>query len=210
MADTLDAFGRIDVLVNNAGHGMMGAIEEVSDAEARLVFGSNVFGLLNVTRAALPSMRQRRSGHIVLIGSVGGLRARRGSGMYCATKFAVEAIGEALAEEVAPLGIGVTVIEPGPIRTDFMGRSLLEVAKPIEDYADTAGQRGKALKGSHGTQPGDPDKVAKAIIEVVDSPEPSLRFVIGSEAMALAQNKLADVQSDIERWRALSAATDFD
>ena len=206
----LGAFGRMDVLINNAGHGMLGAVEEVSDAEARVVFDANVFGLLNVTRAVLPSMRERRAGHIVNIGSVGGLQARTGFGVYCAAKFAVEGISEALQDELEPLGIAVTVVEPGPFRTDFSGRSLHEASCVIDDYAETAGAWRETLRGKHGTQPGDPDKAAKAIIEVVDAPKPSLRLVLGGMAMELTEKKLDSVRDDIERWRALSAATDFD
>ena len=206
----LSAFGRIDVLINNAGHGMMGAVEEVSDAEARMVFNSNVFGLLNVTRATLPVMRELRAGHIINIGSVGGLRTRAGSGIYGATKYALEGISEALYDELTPLGIGVTLVEPGPFRTEFSGRSLHEASRAIDDYAETAGAWRSTLRGKHGTQPGDPDKAAKAIVEVIDSLEPSLRLVLGNTAMERTKEKLDLVREDIERWRLLSGATDFD
>ncbi len=206
----LGAFGRIDVLINNAGHGMMGAVEEVSDTEARMVFDSNVFGLLNVIRATLPVMRKMRAGHIVNIGSVGGLRTRAGSGIYGATKYALEGISEALYDELTPLGIGVTLVEPGPFRTEFSGRSLHEASRIIDDYAETAGAWRVTLRGKHGTQPGDPDKAAKAIVEVIDSPEPSLRLVLGDTAMERTKEKLDLVREDIERWRVLSGATDFD
>jgi NAD(P)-dependent dehydrogenase (short-subunit alcohol dehydrogenase family) len=207
---TLAAFGRIDVLVNNAGHGMVGAVEEVSDAEVRRVFDSNVFGLLNVTRAALPSMRKARAGHVINIGSVGGLLSRSGSGIYGATKFALEGISEALYQELKPLGIGVTVVEPGPFRTDFAGRSLFEAATVIDDYAATAGAWRSELTEKHGTQQGDPDKAARVIMDCIYAPEPPLHLVLGNPAMARTTEKIQALLDEIERWREPSAATDFD
>ncbi len=203
-------FGRIDVLINNAGHGLVGAVEEVSDAEARQVFDSNVFGLLNVTRAVLPSMRAARSGHVVNIGSVGGLLARSGSGIYCSTKFAVEGISEALYHELKPLGIGVTVVEPGPFRTEFAGRSLHEAANNFDDYAETAGAWRTLLRKNHGTQQGDPDKAARVIIEATLDAEPPLHLVLGNPAMERAGEKLSELLEDMVTWRERSAATDFD
>ena len=203
-------FGRIDVLINNAGHGLIGAVEEVSDAEARTVFDSNFFGLLNVTRAVLPSMRAARSGYVVNIGSVGGLRAIAGSGIYAATKFALEGISEAMYHELKPLGIGVTVVEPGPFRTDFAGRSLHEADARFDDYADTSGVWRTQLRDKHGTQQGDPDKAAKVIIEAVEALKPPLHLVLGNPAMNMAKEKLNDLLEEIERWRAPSSATDFD
>ncbi len=203
-------FGRIDVLVNNAGHGMIGAVEEISDAEARLVFDSNVFGLLNVTRAVLPAMRKARSGHIVNIGSVGGLVARQGSGIYGATKFAVEGLTEGLYHELKPLGIGVMVVEPGPFRTEFSGRSLLQAEQMIDDYDGTAGVWRRELTGKHGTQQGDPDKAAKVIIQAVEAPEPPLHLVLGGPAIERAEEKLHALLAEIERWREPSRATDYD
>lgn len=206
----LAAWGRIDVLVNNAGFGQLGAIEEVSDAEARQVFDTNVFGLLNVLRAALPAMRQAGAGHVVNIGSVGGLLARSGIGIYASTKFAVEGISEALAQELSPLGIGVTVVEPGPFRTDFSGRSLKDSAQVFDDYVATAGERRAELRDKHGTQQGDPDKAARVIIDAIEAPEPPLHLVLGGPAMARAGEKLTALLDEIERWRGPSAATDFD
>ncbi|MBT3360903.1 MAG: SDR family NAD(P)-dependent oxidoreductase [Rhodospirillales bacterium] len=203
-------FGRIDVLINNAGHGLFGAVEEISDAEARTVFDSNVFGLLNVTRAVLPSMRAARSGSVVNIGSVGGLRAIAGSGIYAATKFALEGISEAMYHELKPLGIGVTVVEPGPFRTDFAGRSMHNPANGIDDYAETAGAFRTQISKSHGKQQGDPDKAARVIIEAVEAPEPPLHLVLGNPAMERAGEKLQNLLEEIERWRGPSAATDFD
>ena len=205
-----EKFGRIDVLVNNAGHGMIGAVEEISDAEARLVFDSNVFGLLNVTRAVLPAMRKARSGYIVNIGSVGGLVARQGSGIYGATKFAVEGLSEGLYHELKPLGIGVMVVEPGPFRTEFSGRSLIQAEKILEDYDGTAGAWRRELTGKHGTQQGSPDKAAKVIIQAVESAEPPLHLVLGGPAIARAEEKLHALLDEIERWREASLATDYD
>lgn len=207
---TFAAFGRIDVLVNNAGHGMVGAVEEVSAAEAQRVFDSNVFGLLNVTQAVLPSMRKARSGYIVNVGSVGGIVSRAGSGLYCASKFAVGAISEALRQELKPLGIGVTVFEPGPFRTDFAGRSMHSAASVIEDYAATAGAWRKSLSSNHGKQVGSPDKAAQLIIEAIESPEPPLHLVVGAPAIERAEEKLKDLLAEIDRWRARSVATAFD
>ncbi|MBC8158765.1 MAG: SDR family NAD(P)-dependent oxidoreductase [Alphaproteobacteria bacterium] len=206
----LAKFGRIDVLINNAGHGMMGAVEEVSDAEARKVFDSNVFGLLNVTRAVLPFMRASRSGHVVNIGSVGGLLARAGMGIYAATKFALEGISEAMYHELKPLGIGVTVVEPGPFRTEFAGRSLHEAAHNFDDYLETAGAWRKQLRKNHGTQQGDPDKAAKVIIEATLDAKPPLHLVLGNPAMERAGEKLRDLLNEMMLWQERSAATDFD
>lgn len=205
-----EKFGRIDVLVNNAGHSMVGAVEEISDAEARLVFDSNVFGLLNVTRAVLPAMRKARSGFIVNIGSVGGLLARRGSGIYGATKFAVEGISEGLSDEVKPLGIGVMVVEPGPFRTEFSGRSLLEAELVLDDYDGTAGAWRRELKGKHGQQQGSPDKAAKVIIQAVEAANPPLHLVLGGPAFARTEEKLQALREDMEAWREASLATDYD
>ena len=210
VAETLRAFGRFDVLVNNAGHGMIGAVEEVSDAEAKLVFESNFFGLLNMVRAVLPTFRSAKSGYIVNIGSVGGICSRAGMGLYSATKFAVEAITESLAMELEPLGIGAMVVEPGPFRTDFLGRSMFQSEIMVDAYNETAGVWRNAIAGRDGTQQGDPDKAARAIIEAVNAPNPPLHFVLGNPAMEMAKDKLDALSAEIERWRDLSAATDFD
>lgn len=207
---TLAEWGRIDVLVNNAGFGMLGAVEEVSDAEAKHMYECNVFGLLNVCRAVLPGMRKAGAGHIVNIGSVGGLLARSGSAIYASTKFAVEGISEGLYHELKPLGIKVTVVEPGPFRTEFSGRSLVDAKTVIDDYDDTAGAWRRTLRGAYGTQQGDPDKAARVIIDAVDAAEPPLHLVLGNPAMTRATEKLHALLDEIERWREKSAATDFD
>ena len=181
VAKTLERFGRVDVLVNNAGYGVAGAIEEVSDAELDPMYATNVFGLLRVTRAFLPQLRKQRSGHILNLSSIGGLTAGPGWGLYQSTKFAVEGLSEALAQEVAPLGIRVTIIEPGPFRTDFLGRSGVEAAKRIEDYDTTADNARRYRSEQHGRQPGDPLKAVLAMIQVVDSPNPPLAVVVGRQ-----------------------------
>src|SRR6202012_3622398 len=155
---TVGRFGRIDVLVNNAGHGLTGAVEEASDAEIMNVFATDVFGLLRLTRAVLPHLRKQRSGNIVNLSSIGGLVGLPGWGIYNSTKFAVEGLSEALAGETAPLGIKVTIVEPGPFRTDFLGGSLTATAKVLPDYQETAGQTRTGNQQRNGKQPGDPAK----------------------------------------------------
>lgn len=202
--------GGIDVLVNNAGRGFHGAAEEVSDAESRALFDTNVFGLMDVTRAVLPDMRRRRSGHILNIGSVAGLCGDAGTGHYSATKFALEGLSEAMSVELAPLGIKVTIVEPGPFRTEFNGRSASRAANPIADYADTAGRRSAALRASTGKQPGDPAKAAQLMCDIVDSPQPPLHVLVGSVALERWRGKLARFQKDIETWEERSRATAYD
>jgi NAD(P)-dependent dehydrogenase (short-subunit alcohol dehydrogenase family) len=202
-------FGQIDVLINNAGHGLLGAIEEANDSEISKVFDANVFGLLRVTRAVLPHMRQRRSGHIVNLSSIGGLIGIPGWGIYNATKFAVEGISEALAQELAPLGIGVTVVEPGPFRTDFLGGSLAMVESHLPDYDQTAGKTRAYQKENNGSQAGDPQKGAKAIVDAVTGDNPPLHLLLGAMAYQRANEKLAVLRAEFEKWRAVTLATDF-
>jgi NAD(P)-dependent dehydrogenase (short-subunit alcohol dehydrogenase family) len=202
-------FGQIDVLINNAGHGLLGAIEEAGDSEISKVFETNVFGLLRVTRAVLPHMRQRRSGHIVNLSSIGGLIGIPGWGIYNATKFAVEGISEALAQELAPLGIGVTIVEPGPFRTDFLGGSLAMVESHLPDYDQTAGKTRTYQKENDGSQAGDPKKGAKAIVDAVTGDNPPLHLLLGALAYQRANEKLAALRAEFEKWRAVTLATDF-
>lgn len=206
----LERFGRIDVLVNNAGFGLLGAVEESSDAETRRLYETNVFGLLNVTRAVLPSMRARGVGHVINLSSIGGYRSSAGFGVYCSTKFAVEGLSEALHSELAPLGINVTVVEPGYFRTDFLDASSLAVSPNIiEDYAETAGAvRSRAASLNH-QQPGDPRKLAKAMVELVRAKTPPLRLPLGSDTLQAIAQKNEAVATELETWRALSASTDF-
>jgi NAD(P)-dependent dehydrogenase (short-subunit alcohol dehydrogenase family) len=203
-------FGRIDVLVNNAGFGVIGAIEETSPEDIRRIFETNVFGLMNVTRAALPHLRAQRSGHIINLSSVGGYQSGPGYGVYCSTKFAVEAISEALHDELAPLGIRVTVVEPGYFRTDFLdATSVVESKTRIADYDATAGEVRKAAKAVNHRQPGDPVKLAKALVEIVKSEAPPLRLALGTDALGMIEDKNAFVQRELNAWRKLSASTDF-
>jgi NAD(P)-dependent dehydrogenase (short-subunit alcohol dehydrogenase family) len=203
-------FGRIDILVNNAGYGLLGAIEEASAAETARLFGTNVFGLLNVTRAVLPHLRRQHSGHIINLSSVGGYTGNPGWGVYGATKFAVEGISEALAGEVAPLGIRVTVVEPGSFRTDFLdGTSLVRTAQEIDDYRETAGKTRARAANINGGQRGDPRKLAKAFIELVNAKEPPLRLPLGSDTVERIENKHAFVERELASWRKLATSTDF-
>jgi NAD(P)-dependent dehydrogenase (short-subunit alcohol dehydrogenase family) len=210
VARATDRFEHIDVLVNNAGRGLIGAVEEASDEEIRAVFDINVFGLLSVTRAVLPHMRSKGSGRIVNISSVGGFTARAGGGIYAGTKFAVEAVSEAMRAELAPLGIQVVIVEPGGFRTDFLDpSSMVLAARTIEDYAPTAGEfRDWASRGNH-KQPGDPRRGAAAIVEVAMAEDPPLRLVLGADAVARIEGKLEQVAADIAAWRELSRSTDI-
>ncbi len=202
-------FGHIDVLVNNAGYGYLAAIEEGDDAEVRALFETNVFGLLAVTRRVLPGMRARRSGHIVNISSIGGLVAFAATGYYHATKFAVEALSESLALEVKPLGIQVTIVEPGGFRTDWAGRSLAESKTLIDDYSETAGKRRAATRASSGKQAGDPARAAAAIVEAVKADAPPLRLLLGRDAYRLAGERLDALRANFDAWRQASLGADF-
>jgi len=206
----LETFGRVDVLVNNAGFGLLGAVEESSDKDVRRMYDTNVFGLLNVTRTVLPAMRANRSGHVINISSIGGYRGSAGFGVYSSTKFAVEGLTEALRAELKPLGIHATVVEPGYFRTDFLDASSLVVApNVIGDYDETAGAvRRRAAQMNH-NQPGDPKKLAAAMVTLVDAPNPPLRLPLGTDTLAAIVAKNADVAEEMETWRALSASTDF-
>ena len=204
-----DAFGRIDVLVNNAGYGYMAALEEGEDDQVRTMFETNVFGLIAVTKAVLPTLRAQRSGFVVNISSVAGLVAFVGSGYYAATKHAVEALSEALSKELEPLGPKVMLVEPGPFRTDFAGRSLKTTEHPLEAYADTAGARRKEMKGYAGSQPGDPVRAAKAIIEAISSDHPPLRLVLGSVGEKAVREKLQGVLAEMDAWKATTLGADF-
>ena len=201
-------FGQIDVLVNNAGIGYFGAIEESEDAEVRKMFEVNFWGLAAVTRAVLPGMRERRTGHIVTVSSIGGLRAFPATGYYNATKFAVEGFSEALALEVGPLGIGVTIVEPSGFRTDWAGRSANENAHQISDYADTAGKNRDAIRGFSGNQPGDPKKAVEAIVRAVEAPEPPLHLLLGAGALKGARGKLEALRKDFDAWEETTVGAD--
>ena len=204
-----EAFGGIDVLVNNAGHGYSAAVEEGEEGDIRQMFETNFFALAAMTRLVLPRMRSRGKGHIVNISSIGGLVGNPASGYYNATKFAVEGMSQALAKEVAPLGIHVSLIEPGPLRTDFQGRSMTSVAKPIDAYAQTADARRVQLRASSGKQAGDPERAADAIIKIVESADPPLHLVLGSNGVQRVREALHGVLRSVDEWEAISLATDF-
>ena len=211
VGQAIKRFGHIDILVNNAGYGLLGAIEEASADETERLFGTNVFGLLAVTRAVLPHMRRQRSGHIINLSSVGGYTGYPGWGVYGATKFAVEGISEALAAEVAPLGIKVTVVEPGFFRTDFLDdTSLSRTAQQIEDYRETVGRtRAHAADVNHG-QRGDPAKLARAFIALANAPKPPLRLPLGSDTIERIEAKNAFVAEELAAWRDVATSTDHD
>jgi NAD(P)-dependent dehydrogenase (short-subunit alcohol dehydrogenase family) len=206
----LEKFGRIDVLVNNAGFGLLGAIEESTDADVRRLYDANVFGLLNVTRAVLPTMRAQRSGHVINMSSIGGYRGAGGFGAYSSTKFAVEGLTEALHAELKPLGIHATVVEPGYFRTDFLDASSLVVAREvIEDYDASSGNTRRVAASMNHKQPGNPEKLAAAMLELVDADTPPLRLPLGTDALKAIADKHAYVTRETETWKALSASTDF-
>jgi NAD(P)-dependent dehydrogenase (short-subunit alcohol dehydrogenase family) len=204
-----EVFGRIDVLGNNAGYGYLAAIEEGEDAEVRALFEANVFGAVAVTKAVLPGMRTRRRGHVVTVSSLGGLAAFAATGYYHATKFALEGLSESLAAEVAPLGIGVTIVEPGAFRTNWSGPSMKQSAVRIDDYADTAGTRRDATLATYGTQPGDPARAAEAIVAALEADAPPLRLVLGTAALQVARGKLAALQRGFDEWEHLSRSTEI-
>jgi NAD(P)-dependent dehydrogenase (short-subunit alcohol dehydrogenase family) len=203
-------FGRVDILVNNAGYGLLGAIEEASAAETSKLFATNVFGLLGVTRAVLPHMRRQRAGHIINVSSVGGYTGYPGWGVYGATKFAVEGITEALAGEVAPLGIKVTVVEPGFFRTDFLDEtSLSRTAQHIEDYSESVGKTRSLAADFNHAQRGDPRQLATAFIALANAKNPPLRLPLGSDTVARIEAKNAFVAEELAAWRDVATSTDF-
>ena len=209
-AAAIARFGRIDVLLNNAGFGLMGAVEEASAAEVEAVYRTNVFGLLNVTRAVLPYMRKARSGRILNVSSIGGYRGAAGFGVYSSTKFAVEGLSEALHAELAPLGIDVTVVEPGYFRTDFLDTSSLAVSPSvIADYEETAGKVRRVATGLSHNQPGDPSKLAKVLVALSDVPNPPIRLPLGSDTVAAIEAKHASDAAIVAAWRDIAVSTDF-
>lgn len=207
----VERFGGINVLLNNAGFGLLGAVEEASAEEVERLYRTNVFGLLTVTRAVLPQMRKQKSGRILNISSIGGYRAAAGFGVYCSTKFAVEGLSEALHAELAPLGIHVSVIEPGYFRTDFLDSSSLSISTArISDYDQTAGVvRERAASFNH-SQPGDPEKFAKLVVEFSDAVDPPVRMPVGSDTIAAIVAKHDSDARIISKWRHVSISTDFD
>ena len=206
---TLEKFGQIDVLVNNAGIGYFAAIEESEDEPVRRMFEINVFGLAKMTQAVLPAMRAQRSGHILNISSIGGLRSFPGIGFYNATKYAVDGLSEALSKETAPLGIKVTIIAPSGFRTDWAGRSAKDSNVLIEDYAATAGKNAGQIRSFSGNQPGDPVRAARAMIAVTESPNPPLRLLLGAAALNGGRAKLEELRTDFDTWEETTVGADF-
>jgi NAD(P)-dependent dehydrogenase (short-subunit alcohol dehydrogenase family) len=202
-------FGRIDVLVNNAGYGYQAAVEEGEEALIRALFDTNVFGVFALTRAVLPGMRLRRHGHVINITSVAGLVGLAGSGYYAASKHAVEGWSDSLRAEVAPLGINVSCVEPGPFRTDFAGRSLQQTPNRIADYAASAGARLKATAQSSGSQPGDPRRAAQAIAGITEIAAPPRHLVLGTVGHDAVTAALAATLAEIGHWRECAIAADF-
>jgi NAD(P)-dependent dehydrogenase (short-subunit alcohol dehydrogenase family) len=210
VAEAEARFGGIDVLVNNAGYGYRAAVEEGDDADVEALFATNLHGPVALIKAVLPGMRARRSGAIVNISSIGARTAYAGSGYYAATKAALEAISGSLAKEVGPLGISVTAVEPGGFRTDFAGRSLAQSPSTIADYADTAGRRRKGVDNTDGTQPGDPARAARVIIEAVEAAETPSFLLLGPDSLAAYEQVSATQQAEVDAWRDRSASTDLD
>ncbi|MFQ1002689.1 oxidoreductase [Modestobacter sp. SSW1-42] len=203
-------FGGVDVLVNNAGYGYRAAVEEGEDADVRGLFEANFFGAVAMVKAVLPGMRARRSGAIVNVSSIGATITPAGSGYYAAAKAALEGMSGSLRGELAPLGISVTVVEPGAFRTDFSGRSLTQSSTPIADYADTAGKRRKEVDTTHGTQPGDPAKAGRAIIAAVESDAPPALLLLGDDALSAYRGVLDARRAEVDAWEHLITSTDID
>jgi NAD(P)-dependent dehydrogenase (short-subunit alcohol dehydrogenase family) len=207
--EAIAAFGRVDVLVNNAGYGIAGGIEEATEAEFLPVFETNVLGLIRVTRAFLPQFRKQRSGHIINLSSIAGLVGQAGWGYYNTSKFAVEGFSEALAAEMAPLGVKVTIVEPGPFRTDFLGRSAALIERVIPDYAESVGKTREYYDNMPGKQPGDPLKAVHAMMDVADSPDPPLHLLLGALAYNRFKGKLDRLHDEMAAYEKVSLGADF-
>ena len=205
----LARFGTIDILVNNAGYGHLGLFEETTAQDVQAQFGTNLFGVFNVTRVVLPVMRAARKGRIFNVSSLAGVRGAAFASLYCASKFALEGFSESLAQEVGPFGIRVTVVEPGPCRTDFLTPESLRLAgRPVADYDERRTTLQASFTQRNGQQPGDPQRLAQALVRLADEPEPPLRFAAGTIAFEAIRAKLADMQAELAQWRSLSVATD--
>ena len=209
VADAIAHAGHIDVLVNNAGYGVCGAVEEVTEQEYMPMFQTNVFGLINLTKAFLPMFRERRSGAIINLSSIGGLIGSPGWGFYNATKFAVEGLSEALHAELAPMGVHVMVVEPGPFRTDFLGRSGKEAGRRIADYETTVGKTREYFKTQAGKQAGDPRRAVAAIVEAVNAPEPPKHLLLGKLALQRFRTHLEQWNGELNKWQDVTNGADF-
>ena len=213
IASAVDAaqerFGGIDVLVNNAGYGYRAAVEEGEMDEIKQMFETNYYGAVAMINAVLPAMRERGSGMIINISSIGAQRSAAGSGFYTATKAALESTSESLRKEVEPHGIRVAIVQPGGFRTDFAGRSLHQSAEPIAAYADTAGRRRKETDTMDGNQPGDPVRAAQAILTLADAEKPPMRLILGRDALKAAEIDLNQQLDDLMDWESVSLSTDF-
>ncbi len=206
----VERFGRIDVLVNNAGRGLLAAVEEATDKQARAVFDVNVFGVLNTLRAALPVLRAQRAGHVFNISSVGGFTIAPGWGLYGGTKFALEGMSEALHAELKPLGVRVTIVEPGGFRTDFLDDSSLHTEpQAIDDYRETAGATRDHVLAANHTQRGDPAKLAEILADLAEDDDPPLRIQLGSDSVRRVEAKLTFMRAELERLRPISESTDL-
>ncbi|MBA4145156.1 MAG: short-chain dehydrogenase/reductase [Cytophaga sp.] len=212
IADVITHFGNIDVVVNNAGYGLIGSLEELSDEEARANFDVNVFGSLNVIRQAVPHLRKQQSGHVFNVSSIGGFTgAFPGFGIYCATKFAVNGFSESLYTEVKPFGVNVTIVSPGYFRTSFLTASSLSAPKKeMSEYRNVREMQAAHHNSYNGNQPGDPDKAAAVFIEVAESKEPPLHLFLGQDAYDLADQQIAVVQKEMAALKTLATSTAFD
>jgi NAD(P)-dependent dehydrogenase (short-subunit alcohol dehydrogenase family) len=208
-AKAIAAWDRIDVLVNNAGYGIAGGIEEATEAEFLPVFETNVLGLIRVTRAFLPQLRTQRAGHVINLSSIAGLVGQAGWGYYNTSKFAVEGFSEALAAEMAPLGVKVTIVEPGPFRTDFLGRSAALIERVIPDYAETVGKTREYYENMPGKQPGDPMKAVQAMMDVVEMDSPPLHLLLGALAYNRFKGKLDRWREEMAEYEDVSLGADF-
>ena len=209
LTETKRRFGRVDVLVNNAGYGYLAAIEEGEDEAVRALFETNVFGLIDMTKAVLPLMREQRSGLIVNVTSIGGLTSFAATGYYHGTKYAVEGLSESLAIEVKPLGIDVLIVEPGPFRTNWAGASIKQSGVRLDAYEQTAGERRRQTEARSGSQAGDPVRGAQAIIDAALSDAPPLRLLLGKVALDLARKKIDSLEKDFDAWEKTTLAADF-
>ena len=206
----LSQFGAIDVLVNNAGYGHLGFFEESTAAEIEAQFATNLFGVFNVTRAALPAMRAARQGRIFNLSSLAGIRGAEFASLYCASKFALEGFSESLAQEIAPFGLFVTIVEPGPFRTDFLTPASIRFGDGgLSDYANRRAELRAGFEQRDGQQPGDPQKLAEAMVLLANDAHPPMRFTAGSIAVNATDAKLAAMQAELNHWRALGVGADY-